>query len=121
MNETELGLSLWASPDGRPGGVAVYARNANTIFFDKDAALALMFYFAEFYDMQIELIDRESEQRSVIGGSMSNTVIEDIRDFVRRNPGLPLEDHRTLLAEIDRLRGALALYALKGLGDKESR
>lgn len=70
MSETEIGLSLWASPDGRPGGVAVYARNANTIFFDKDSALALIRYFAEFYDMQIELIDRESERRSVIGGSM---------------------------------------------------
>lgn len=30
--------------------------------------------------------------------------VADIREFVERNPELPLEDHRTLLAEIDRMR-----------------
>lgn len=60
--ETELGLSLYASPDGRPGGVAVYARNANTIFFDKDSALALIRYFAEFYGLRIDVEEREKDR-----------------------------------------------------------
>ena len=46
---------------------------------------------------------------------MRKSVVEGIREFVRRNPELPLEDHRTLLAEIDRLRYSLEFYARIGV------